>query len=451
MLPRTDPPSANVRHARGRTAVGRTAAITAVAAALLLATPGPARAQPPTPDATAAAGTPPPGEPIAMGAATPLGLVAPDSEVVFGPTLYGFDTNAFVAGANGYLAAYGEIVDGDMLSGAAIVDRVAHAYGVGPRVLLALIEMKSGWLRNARPAELSYPLGGAVPGLYNGLLAAADDLNERYYARRFGSSDTLLLADGRTVRVGSEVNPGSFAVLSFLARDVAAANWPALTEPSRFWTVWTALYGDEPLYYNSSPVQAGPDQPAPAPFDLRFPFADGAMWYFVQGPASPRGRGAPRAAVAFAPPPAGAPDCTPSGEWVVAAADGEVVWSDGLSVVVDGDTDLFLGSGWSVTYQHLAPQERVAVSTTLRAGDPIGHPSCAGGGASTRVSLARRYNGEWVPADRSDAPLVIGGWAVLPGAAAGEGVLIRTGEAQRQAGARKVDAANAVVAPLGGR
>ncbi|MEO8082762.1 MAG: hypothetical protein ABI780_03005 [Ardenticatenales bacterium] len=448
MLPRTDLPTDKPR----RPARGRIRAFVAAGALLLLALPVLAHAQPTAPpsDATASpeGATPPPGEPIAVAAAHPLGLVAPDSEVVFGPTLYGFDLEAFVAASGGYLAGYAETVDGETLSGAALVDRVAHAYGVGPRVLLALIELKSGWLSQARPSEMSYPLGGAVPGLYNGLIAAADDLNEAYYARRGGTMDTLLLADGRTVRVGPEVNAGSFAVLTFLSRDVAAADWSSLAEPSRFWAVWTALFGDEPLYFNSSPVQP---QTALPPFDLRLPFADGTLWYFVQGPASPRGRGGPRAAVAFAPPPAGAAGCAPSGEWVAAAADGQVVWSDALSVVVDADTDAFLGSGWSVTYEHLAPQDRVAVSTTVRAGDPIGHPSCAGGGPSTQVSLARRFNGEWVGADRSDAPLVLDGWAVLPGAAAGEGVLIRSGEAARQAGADKVDARNAIIAPVGGR
>ncbi|MBK6767641.1 MAG: hypothetical protein IPG72_01120 [Ardenticatenales bacterium] len=426
----------------------------ALIAGSVLATLGrPALAQPIAPPVgtpLAGDGTPTalPGEPIAIGAAVPLGLVVPDSEVVYGPTLYGFDTAEVVAEAGGYLAGYSEQVGGEILTGAAIVERVANAYSVGPRVLLTLIEQRSGWLRAPSPAERTYPLGGAVPGLYNGLLEAADALNAGYYGRRFESRDTLLLKDGQTVRVGSEVNAGSFAVLGVLSSDVAAADWPGLAAPSRFWTTWTMLFGDEPLYFNNTPVQAD-EMPL---FPLRLPFADGSVWYFVQGPASPRGRGGPRAAVAFAPPPSGPAGCTPSAEWVVAAADGTVTHSDGMSVVIAGAVGGFAGVGWSVTYHHLAPQERVVAGTNVDAGEPIGHPSCDDGADSmTRVSLARRFNGEWVPSDLPAAPLQLDGWAALPGEQPGDGTLIRSDAAARQAVMQKVDAQNGIVAGLGGR
>lgn len=389
-----------------------------------------------------------PGEPIELGAAEPLGLIAPDSEVVYGPTLFGFDTAAFVAEAGGFLAGYSETVGGEVVRGADIVDRVANAYSVGPRVLLALIELRSGWLRAPSPQERIYPLGGSVPGLYNGLLEAADALNAAYYGRRFESRDTLRLVDGRSVRVGSALNAGSFAVLAVLSSDVAPADWPALVAPSRFWAIWTELFGDEPLVFNSSPVQAAVLPPS----TLRLPFADGAVWYYVQGPASPRGRGGPRAAVAFAPPPGGAASCAPVAEWVVAAAAGTVVHSDPASVVVDSDGDGFAGSGWSVTYRHLALQDRAAVGLRVRAGDPIGHPSCSDGAEPmARVAIARRFNGEWVPSVLPAAPLVLDGWAAIPGALPGEGVLIHSGAAARQAALQKVDARNGIVAGLGGR
>ncbi len=423
----------------------------AFALALGLALAGdPARAQPPEPSAPAAAdGTPTPaapGTPIAVGAAVPLGLVVPDSELVLGPTLYGFDTAAFVAAAGGYLARYAEPVGGEVWTGADAVDRVAHAYGIGPRVLLALIELHSGWVRDVRPAEQTYPLGGDVPGLFHGLTTAADALNEAYYARRLGQRDTVLLADGQRVRLDPSLNAGSFALLSLLAADVGATEWPALAAPSAFWTIWHDLFGHEPLYYNASPVE----RPELPPFPLRLPFADGAIWYFVEGPASPRGPGGPRASIAFAPPPAGATGCTPSAEWVVAAAGGTVVRSDALGVIIDSDDDGFVGSGWSVTYRHLADIERVAAGATVRAGDRIGHPSCADGPATvTRVSLARRYNGAWLPADHAAAPLVLDGWAALPGAVDGEGLLIRSDANARQAGTAKIDARNGVIAGLG--
>jgi len=52
----------------------------------------------------------------------------------------------------------------------------------------------------------------------------------------------------------------------------------------------------------------------------------------------------------------------------------------------------------------------VPLGTVLKAGDRVGHPSCEGGvSAGTHVHLARRYNGEWIPADQS-VPFNLDGW-----------------------------------------
>jgi hypothetical protein len=46
----------------------------------------------------------------------------------------------------------------------------------------------------------------------------------------------------------------------------------------------------------------------------------------------------------------------------------------------------------------------------VRAGDRIGHPSCEGGVTTgTHLHLARKYNGQWIPAD-GDLPFVMDGW-----------------------------------------
>ena len=46
----------------------------------------------------------------------------------------------------------------------------------------------------------------------------------------------------------------------------------------------------------------------------------------------------------------------------------------------------------------------------LYAGENIGHPSCEGGVSNaTHLHLARRYNGEWIPAD-GNLPFILDGW-----------------------------------------
>jgi hypothetical protein len=67
-------------------------------------------------------------------------------------------------------------------------------------------------------------------------------------------------------------------------------------------------------------------------------------------------------------------------------------------------------TGWALLYMHIESRDRVQPGVYLHAGDRIGHPSCEGGVSSgTHVHLARRYNGEWIPADQQ-TPFVLDGW-----------------------------------------
>ncbi|MFQ5459808.1 MAG: hypothetical protein ACE5EL_03350, partial [Anaerolineae bacterium] len=98
--------------------------------------------------------------PAVAAAASPLGLLLPDSELVWGPSLYGVDAESLARQAGGYLASYSETVDGEAMSGPAILRRVAEEYSVGPRALLALVEAASGWVQDPAPAVGRFPVGG---------------------------------------------------------------------------------------------------------------------------------------------------------------------------------------------------------------------------------------------------------------------------------------------------
>jgi hypothetical protein len=93
---------------------------------------------------------------------------------------------------------------------------------------------------------------------------------------------------------------------------------------------------------------------------------------------------------------------------------------------LDGDGDV--RTGWVVFYLHLATSDRAVVGTVLEAGDPIGHPSCEGGTSTgTHVHIARKYNGEWIPAD---GPLAfnLSGWVAHYGDEPYKGTLTRFSE-----------------------
>jgi murein DD-endopeptidase MepM/ murein hydrolase activator NlpD len=99
-----------------------------------------------------------------------------------------------------------------------------------------------------------------------------------------------------------------------------------------------------------------------------------------------------------------------SNAWVVAVADGLIVRTGDGAVVQDLDGDGLEQTGWTVLYMHIESRQRVHAGTYLKAGERVGHPSCEGGFSSgTHLHLARRYNGEWIPADQ-DIPFVLNGW-----------------------------------------
>jgi murein DD-endopeptidase MepM/ murein hydrolase activator NlpD len=119
---------------------------------------------------------------------------------------------------------------------------------------------------------------------------------------------------------------------------------------------------------------------------------------------------------------------------VVAVADGTVVRAGGGAVVQDlddqntGPSDGLEQTGWTVLYMHIETRGRVEPGTNLRAGERVGHPSCEGGvSTGTHVHLARRYNGEWIPADQS-LPFMLDGWASVGWGNEYDGHLERNGQ-----------------------
>ncbi len=117
----------------------------------------------------------------------------PDSEVVYGPSAIGFDTAQYLAEQNGHLNQYKEyILSGGWTTGAQAVERIAIENSLNPRILLAIIEWESRWVRGS-PANLAaeeYPLGYIdyhYRGLFRQLMWAAGTLSEGYYGWRSGA------------------------------------------------------------------------------------------------------------------------------------------------------------------------------------------------------------------------------------------------------------------------
>ncbi len=109
----------------------------------------------------------------------------------------------------------------------------------------------------------------------------------------------------------------------------------------------------------------------------------------------------------------------------VAAAAGLVVRTGPGLIVIDLDGDGYEQTGWVLVYLHIAEKGRVLVGEWLATGDPVGNPSCEGGFATgTHLHIARKYNGEWVPAD-GPIPFNLGGWIAHAGLMPYKGTLTR--------------------------
>ncbi len=157
---------------------------------------------------------------------------------------------------------------------------------------------------------------------------------------------------------------------------------------------------------------------------LQLPFEPGADWAFTGGPHPGWDEGSAWAALDFAPP-GDALGCVLSDAWVVAAADGPITRAENGAVIQDLDGDGFEQTGWVILYMHVDTRDRVQPGTILKAGQRIGHPSCEGGvSTGTHTHLARRYNGEWIPADQ-DIPFVLDGWVSRGTGREYDGYLVR--------------------------
>ncbi len=366
----------------------------------------------------------PPQSPTSLG---PDYKIIPDSELVNGPYALFFNVDDFVSSQPGYLKQHREKVDQQTLTGAQIVQRVATEYSVNPKLLLAVLEYQSNWLSdpNPRTDTLTFPMGKEDAwrsGLYLQLSWAADRLNQGYYQWKEGLIGGWTLPDGNFIPASPSINPGTAGVQFMFSQLYSEGQWRQVVSPDGVAATYQTLFG-YPFDLAIDPlVPVNATQPI-----MQLPFEVGVPWVFSGGPHGGWGDGSAWAALDFAPR-GEMLGCNPSSDWAVAAADGLIVRSDNGAVVEDLDGDGYEQTGWTILYMHMAAAGRVREGTAVHAGDRIGHPSCEGGVATaSHLHLARRYNGEWIPAS-GDRAFVLDGWTSVSEGIIYDGTLQRDGQ-----------------------
>ncbi len=351
--------------------------------------------------------------------------ILPDSLFINGPAQVGFDSSSFVTKQPGWLRGYTEYAFDGNRTGAEIIDYVALNFSVSPRLLLTLLEYQDGALTlPTMPEELGeYPLGyhdWQHKGLYMQLVWAANLLNNAYYNWRNGVLVEFDHLDGTQERPDPWQNAASVALQYYFSRLVDDDQYARAVAQDGFAQSYFELFGD-PWQVVVTHIPGSLSQPA-----FTLPFLPGLTWAFTGGPHTGFGDGEPLAAIDFAPG-ALSSGCVTTEEFTTAVAPGVVVRSSAAAVVLDLDGDGDERTGWVVFYFHIEAKDRAPLGKVLKVGDPIGHPSCEGGEATgTHVHIARKYNGEWMPAD-SIIPFNLGGWVVHKGLAEYDGTLTKGG------------------------
>lgn len=348
-----------------------------------------------------------------------------DGALVYGPEAVDFDIAAYLKAQPGYARSLSAFMAGKQRDAAGALLYIAQQYSINPKLLLALMEWRTGAVTNANvpQAVRDNPLGvlDEVNGFSAQLRWAAEQLSIGYYGWRSGALTEIPLSEDYTSRVDAYQNAGTVGVQYLLAQMVSHTEFEAAVGPSGFGAIYRALWG-EPFADSIAVIPGNLTQP-----ELTLPFESHQLWAFTGGPHPGWGQQLPWSALDFAPP-AGETGCINTDKWVTASAPGIVVRSDDNTVILDLDGDGYEQTGWVLFYFHIDDDGMTPAGTRVNAGDPMGHPSCEGGVATgTHVHMARKYNGEWLAADDASAPFVMGGWLPVRGDAPYQGRMTRIG------------------------
>lgn len=211
--------------------------------------------------------------PVAAALAAATGSIISDANFRAGENFLETDIQQFLDKQPGPLKGYREtLYEGFQQGAARSVALASLTAGVNPKVLLALLEVKSKLLSTANPPQsaIDFALGFDKldrKGFSQQLKAAAELLSQRW--SNFDVNKTALtftFKDGSTAPVSPLINRGTYAVEATLAFTAGPATWQtqAGLGDGSFYQVYKAYFGD-PL----DAAQAAGSLPAPEPAPAR--------------------------------------------------------------------------------------------------------------------------------------------------------------------------------------
>jgi len=348
--------------------------------------------------------------------------ILPNCAFVNGPAQIGFDIEEFVQSQPGWFKYFDQFAAEEQRSGAEIVSYISTSFSISPKLLLAILEYQLNALSDPIPPDDlldGYPLGyrsTGYHGLYIQLVWAANILNQGYYGWQGSHLDTLEFMDRTIEHPDPWQNSATVALQYYFSHLEPRAVYNHTIHAAGFLKTYQDLFG--------TPWGCEPHIPGSLRQPLMtLPFKDGETWAFTGGPHTGWGQGDPWAALDFAPPSAET-GCEITSAWAAAVAPGIISRSEPGLIELDLDGDGDHRTGWVLLYLHLGTQHRIPTNTWVETGDNLGHPSCEGGESTgSHIHIARKYNGEWIPA-AGVIPFNLGGWIAYEGSREYQGTLV---------------------------
>jgi LasA protease len=336
-----------------------------------------------------------------------------DGQFVYGPNVGSFD-----------IATYLESVGSPLLPYADVLEDWCRYASVNPRVVLTLIQLRSGLVRPGADAQNVERLIGYGEGSFEAeVRRLTTELALNFYDHLYkhggrsgkpaspAGSRTLLLADGQAVNWPASSSSGTYALAGTVASLATSQEFVQFVSPfdaRGFMSVYASLFApDNPLDQSNRIVSSS----APPGNLLQFPFPVNQTWQF-NGMHNWNGSGIyygrPYSSIDFM---TSANNCSapPSNDWAVAAAGGKLSYpNSGKSCWMQIDH----GSGWTTSYYHLRNTVSAgSVSRNDKVGT-IGCETCIGGGADwPHVHFSLLYNGSYFDLDNVE----LTGWTMHPG------------------------------------
>lgn len=355
--------------------------------------------------------------------------IIPDAAFVYGPDLLDFDLKAFLQSTTGWFKTYRAIINDRNLDAAGVLTYYAESFSLNPKMLLALIEYQTGALTNpvreSSGEETFLGFDNYHRSVHLQISYVSDLLNDGFYRYFNGEMTGIEHSNGTLENFDPWQNSATAALQYYFSLLYEGDDYGQAIGPEGYAKTFSELFGD-PWRRNTTVLPGSLTQP-----QLNLPFAAGTVWAYTGGPHSGWGKRKPWSAIDFAPP-TESQGCVRTEQFAVAVADGVVARTDVGTVMLDLDGDGDERTGWVILYLHMAEEGRVKVGQEVKQGDPIGRPSCEGGSATgTHAHMARKYNGQWIPAASSVLPFVMNGWIPVEGEIAYEGLLVRGNQVVR--------------------